>query len=133
MKHRRYIRSPKPKTGASVPILWLVFAAGFFSLAGLHFVWSGNSIPPFELSTRPYESDMSGIEVDMSILGSSVDQPLEDFIQEFNAHLEKVNHLSGVSHLAGAVGYLAAGFTALFSLFLARSQRARKTSKETIG
>jgi hypothetical protein len=94
----------KSKTGVAVPIFWLVFATVFFSLAGFHFVWSGNRISPFELSTRPYESDTSGIEVDMSILGTGIDQPLEDFIQDLNAHLERENHISLVSHLAVCSG-----------------------------
>jgi hypothetical protein len=123
MSPGRSATDQNPKPGIVIPVLWGIFTVLFFVLAALHIAWSGNSMPPFERSARPYESDL---EVDLQVLGTGLDQPLEDFVQEFNEYVKKENSFSATTHRAAAAGYLLAGLTTLLSLFLGIRKGGRK-------
>ncbi len=94
-------------------LIWLFFATIFLALAVFHFRESGRSIPSFTLKQRP-GSKMGKIQV----LGADIDQPIREFVPEFNGFIQKYNKSSRLQNRFQALGYLLAGLTALFSLYL---------------
>jgi hypothetical protein len=96
-----------------ISIIWLVFAVLFFVLGLYHWNVAKMDIPPFKLSERPGK-DMGSIK----ILGADIDQPVKDFVDDFNKHLTNQNELSKKQNRRSAYGYWLAALTALVSLFI---------------
>jgi hypothetical protein len=96
--------------------LWLIFALIFFGMAGFHYYLSRHSAPDFE--TVALNGCNNGVCVETSIRGVSLDRPLKDFATKFNGYLHEQNNASRLENLAAMLGYIAAGLTALISLFL---------------
>ncbi len=55
---------------------------------------------------------------EVEILGMDLDQPLKEFIKEFNNYLKSYNHSTKLQYLLAAWGYVAAGLVSLVSLAL---------------
>jgi hypothetical protein len=96
-----------------VSIIWLVFVVLFFKLGLYHWNVAKTKVPPFKLRERPGK-DMGSV----TFLGADIDQPLKDFVDEFNEHLTNQNELSKKQNRCSAYGYWLAALTALVSLFL---------------
>lgn len=94
-------------------IIWLIFAVLFGILGYFHWKTSGKSIPPFQISSRPFDR-----QVTVKIAGADVDKPLKDFARDFNSYLRQYNESSRIQNRIAALGYFLASGTALFSMFL---------------
>ena len=101
----------------SLSTIWLIFAVLFAVLSCFHFAASKTAIPPFERTQRPFEENL---QIEMA--GSGVDQPLDDFVNDFNGYLFVQNEESRKANLRTAFGYLLAALTALFSMALQSRQ-----------
>jgi len=101
-------------------LYWLFFAVVFFGLGLWHSGQSASAIPPFTVTQRPVQGTMG-------LMGMDVDKPLTDFAAEFNAYLTTQNAASRNANRVAALGYFAAGLTALFSMWLGKE---RSRSKE---
>ena len=94
-------------------IIWLVFAVLFFVLGLYHWNVAKTSVPPFKLSERPGKNMGS-----VNFLGADIDQPVNDFAEDFNRYLTEQNELSKKQNRLSVCGYWLAALTALVSLFL---------------
>jgi hypothetical protein len=101
----------------SLSIIWLFFASMFFALGCFHWKISGKSIPRFKVSKRPM-TQMPGVRVKIQMAGSDIDQPLEDFVRDFNNYVDNYNKSPSKQHKIQATGYWGASATAIFSFFL---------------
>jgi len=97
--------------------IWGIFATMFLVLGIYQWKMRGKSIAHFKLSERPMRQQ--GIEASIKILGSDIDKPLKDFVDNFNDHIDNLNQTSSKQHKAQAIGYWVASATAIFSLNLA--------------
>lgn len=102
---------------SGIRVIWVVFAVLFGILSLCHFAAAKTAIPPFQRTQRPMEADQT-----IKISGSTVDQPLDDFVSDFNGYLVKENKASSGAHKLAGWGYLAAALTALFSMALQRQE-----------
>jgi len=94
-------------------IIWLIFAFLFLVLGCFHWRASGKIIPPFQVSGRPLDR-----QVTVKIAGADIDKPLKDFAHDFNSYLDHYNKSSRRQNRIQAVGYFLASATALFSFFM---------------
>ena len=90
-----------------VSIIWLVFTVLFFVLGCLNWGISKQSIPPFQVSGRPFDR-----QVTVKIAGADVDKPLRDFADDFNSYLKQYNESSRKQNKIAAFGYFLASGTA---------------------
>ena len=98
-------------------VIWLIFTIVFGFMGWRHWKMSGENISHFQFTSRPMDS-MPGVEIRIGIKGSDIDQPLKDFVAEFNKYLDSYNQKSSKSNKAQAVGYWVACATAIFSAVL---------------
>lgn len=97
--------------------IWLIFTAMFLALGCFQWRMVGKSISHFQVTERPM-SRMQGVQVVAQIAGADVDQPLKDFVDDFNSYIDYYNRTSSKQHKAQAIGYLMASATAIFSFVL---------------
>ena len=93
-------------------ILWLVFFVIFLSLAAFHFWQAKRTIPPFELTQRNYGN------VSLKIGGLKLDEPIENFVVDFNKYIEEQNISNRKMNIASSAGYFSSSLIALFSSLL---------------
>ena len=91
--------------------LYSLLLFGF--LVFLSFQQTKNKISGITPVSRP-GADLGKVE----ILGMDLDQPLREFIKEFNDYLKGYNHSTRLQNLFAAWGYVAAGLVSLVSLAL---------------
>jgi hypothetical protein len=106
-------------------LLWLFFSVVFFGLGIWHYVQSGSAMPPFAVTQRPVPGTMK-------LMGLGVDKPLADFAADFNAYVATQNAASRTANRVAALGYLAAGLTALFSMWLGKEQSRSKVPESKV-
>lgn len=94
--------------------IWLGFAVVFAALGSYHFWAATQATPPFVFQPRPI-TQIPGLQITMQIAG--IDQPIQDFIKEFNAYLHKRNSSETLSNIASAWGYVVAFLAALLCFF----------------
>lgn len=99
-------------------VIWLAFAFLFFVLGRWHWTEAEKSIPPFEVTRRAYELSGSGFQLEIDVGGTPLDQPFENFAEDFNEYLEERNRTASASHRRAAWGYFLAGAMAVASLLL---------------
>jgi len=73
----------------------------FFLLAIIHFVKSTRKISNFEITSRPGSGTRS-----IGILGSNIDQPINNFVKDFNKYLKSYNNSSTWHNRRSAMGYI---------------------------
>ncbi len=95
-------------------VIWLIFALIFFALGYSHWKMVGKSISHVQVSSRPM-NEMSGIRGKVTILGSDIDQPIKDFVVEFNKYVDSYNQTSSGVNKLQAIGYWVACSTAVLS------------------
>lgn len=101
----------------TLALFWLIFVVLFGVLAYFHFRASRNRITQFNVSERAYNKE-PGIKTEAKISGTDIDEPLKNFVTDFNLYIENYNKTSYQQNILAAVGYLAAAFTALISMVL---------------
>jgi len=111
------------KLGLSV--IWLIFAALFLVLGVWHLSESKSATPPFELTERAY-AELGTV----NMLGSDVDEKIEDFVDDFNEYLSDQNKASKKVNQLAAFGFFVAALTALFSMFLAVRDSAQSSAPQ---
>lgn len=94
--------------------IWAIFATIFLTLGILQWKMRDKSIAHFKASERPMRQQ--GIEASITTLGSDIDKPIKDFVDDFNGYIDCYNQASNKQHLAQAIGYWVASATAIFSL-----------------
>lgn len=105
------------KRPSGISVIWLIFGILFAVLGGVHWKQSGKSISRFEVSARPMDS-----RVRIRMSGAPVDQPLKDFVRDFNLYIDDQNKNVCTQNRLTAFGYFFAAATALFSVLLAWRQ-----------
>ena len=101
-------------------IVWLFFAILFLMLGLYHLNASKRDIPPFKLSERLLSNKAT-----MKILGTDIDQPIKDFVKDFNAYLAKQNKSSREQNRRSAFGYFIASLAAILSMIIEWRQEIR--------
>lgn len=91
---------------------WFLIAILFLVLALWHFTQSGMEIPPFPTPDRPRASGGHA-----EFFGMPLDQPIKDFVAEFNLYLGEQNNRNRNANLMAAAGYFIAFLAALLSGF----------------
>lgn len=99
-------------------IVWSVFAILFIMLGLYHWNTSKRDIPPFQLSERPLSNKATII-----ILGKDIDQPIKDFVKDFNAHLDKQNKSSHDQNRNSALGFFIASLASILSIIIEWRQK----------
>ncbi len=94
-------------------VIWLIFTIIFFSLGCFHLMESRNKISLFQVSGRSVSEYIT-----IEIAGGDIDEPLRDFVRDFNSYLDRYNESSRRQNIMAALGYFLASAVALFSMFL---------------
>ena len=92
--------------------IWIIFTLIFISLAIFHFIESGKEISKFKISERP----MRGVTI--KIKGLELDEPLINFITDFNSYIDNYNNSTSRQNRIAAFSFIVAALIALLSLFL---------------
>ncbi len=120
----------------AISVIWLAFALLFFVLGRAHWIEAETSIPPFEVTKRAYELSGSGFKLEIDVGGTPLDQPFENFAEDFNEYLEEQNQSASASNRRAAWGYFLASATAIVSLLLelrgAAIIRSQKASERAL-
>lgn len=72
-------------------------------------------MPHINVPPRPMNRSGSHIKGQIFIMGSDVDQPLEDSVNKFNQYVDAQNVSSRNTHRLTAFGYALAALTSLIS------------------
>jgi hypothetical protein len=119
-----------------ISVIWFAFALLFFMLGRDQWLEAQKSMPPFEIPKHAYELSGSGFHLEIDVRGTPLDQPFENFAEEFNAYLEKQNQSSSTSNRRAAWAYFLASGTAIVSLLLELRGgvlvRSQKASEPTV-
>jgi len=99
----------------SIIFIWGTFALTFLLLGYFHWKMASKRISHFSVKERPM-MQMEGIVVTAKIGGANVDEPLKNFISDFNRYINTYNQTSKNQNKAQAFGYLIACFAAIASL-----------------
>jgi hypothetical protein len=96
--------------------LWIIFFLIFLYLAIWHLRQANRNMPHVKMKQRPMQRQDSPITIkEMTFAGSDLDQPLKDFIDEFNQYVDAQNDSSRKAHRLTAFGYGLAAATSLIS------------------
>lgn len=98
-----------------IVIIWLLFAIMFLILGCFQWRIASKVLSHFSISGRP---QIPGVQIRVEIAGSDIDQPLKDFVADFNRYIDNYNLISMKEHKTQAVGYWIASATAILSLVL---------------
>jgi len=90
-----------------------ILALGFY-----HWKTASKNISYFQVSERPYSLPTSNIKVTTTIGGADIDQPIRDFVGEFNSYIDDCNQTTRRQNKAQAIGYWVASLIAVFSFAL---------------
>ena len=98
----------------SIIFIWGAFALTFLLLGYFHWNMAGKRISHFSMKERPM-MQTEDIVVTVKIGGADVDEPLKNFISDFNRYIDSYNQTSKNQNRAQAFGYLIAFFVAIAS------------------
>jgi len=96
-------------------IVWIIFFLIFSGMGFWHFSQANRNIPNVKMKKRSMQQDNSKVKVEISFAGSDIDQPLSDFINDFNKYIDIQNVSSYKAHILTAFGYWIAAATSVFS------------------
>jgi len=82
-------------------------------LSIIHFIKSGKKVSKFQAKGRPMDGN-----VIIKVAGSELDEPLRNFVADFNSYIDSYNNSTSIQNRMAAFGYIAAALVALLSLFL---------------
>jgi hypothetical protein len=97
-------------------VIWLIFAGLFFWLGFRHWKQSNRFLPAFKVKPRPFQQPGSCITGTVDFLGSGLDKPLEDFVDDFNKYIDDQNRSNRDANRLAAYGYFLASGTAIISM-----------------
>jgi len=101
------------KSQILISIIWAVFTLMFLRLGYLHWQESKQEMPKFEITK------LLGGGTDIKKGGVSIEEPFQDFANEFNnRYLEEQNLMNSEANRHAAYGYFVASLTALFAAVL---------------
>ena len=100
-------------------MFWLILTILYFGLSMYHFYLSRQRIPPFRVTERWVPK---GFTLEFKISGEDVDKPVQDFVSDFNAHIDYSNKKTRIQNIATAIGYFGASIAALFSVILTKKR-----------
>jgi hypothetical protein len=92
--------------------IWFAFAVIFFGLGTWHWTTANRKISHFSATERP---KVPGVQFKAEIMGMDIDQPIKDFVAEFNKYIDDYNKTSNDANKMQAVGYWVACATAIVS------------------
>ena len=101
----------------SLMIVWIIFFILFLLLGWWHLRQADRSMPHIKVNARPMDRPGSTVQGRVTIKGSDLDQPLNDFANELNQYVDVQNTSSSKAHRLTAFGYGIAALTSLFSAF----------------
>ena len=93
--------------------IWIFFTLIFIMLSIIHFIKSGKKVSKFQAKGRPMDGN-----VIIKVAGSELDEPLRNFVADFNSYIDSYNNSTSIQNRMAAFGYIAAALVALLSLFL---------------
>ncbi len=94
-------------------VIWLIFSVLFLVLGLYHFKLSKFNIAPFAVPER-----LGVIRDSVKKIGFDPDEPIRDFITNFNLYLNNHNRSSRRQNIAAACGYWLASIIAVISMIL---------------
>ncbi len=83
-------------------IIWIIFAMMFLGLGMWHWIMSGKKVLHIDTTQRP---TIPGITYSATIGGMDIDQPIKDFVAEFNKYVDNNNQMSSKVNKMQAIGY----------------------------
>jgi len=86
----------------------------FLILGIYHLKQSKHSMPPLKVKQRPFQQSDSPIKVEIDVCGSPLDQPLQNFVDDFNKYLDSQNKSNSRANQLSACGYFLAALTAFY-------------------
>ena len=92
--------------------IWVIFTVIFIMLAILNFIGSNKKVPKLQISTRQMEN------VTIKFAGTEIDEPLRNFITDFNTYIDNYNRSNSRQNIIACFGFIAAALVTLISLFL---------------
>jgi hypothetical protein len=92
----------------TLDIIWFFFMAVFFYLGYAYWRNSQNEIRLFYIRNRPKEGDE----------GYESFQPIDEFIQQFNSYLDKVNSNTKTQNILASAGFFFGGLASLIAWIL---------------
>jgi len=98
-------------------IIWFIFALLFSVLAIIHLNASTKKVALFKISERLYNK-RPDVEIKIDFAGSDIDEPLENFVKDFNSYINDYNKTSRDQNRIAALGYFLAALTAIVSMIL---------------
>jgi hypothetical protein len=96
----------------SISLIWLIFTILFAVLAGLSFNQAGKKIIFFNIADRPMKNAI------VQVKGVDIDQPLKNFVEDFNKYIEAYNGSSKAQNRIAGFGYIAAALVSAVSFLL---------------
>jgi len=93
-------------------LIWFVFAVVFLCPGVLHMRMIGKGISSLQVKQEEWKGECE--EADVRIAGVDI----EEFVINFNKHIDYYNQTSRKQNKAQAIGYFVASATAIFSLAL---------------
>lgn len=99
-----------------ITAIWLILTILFLIPAAFHLVTSTNTVSHFSMTKR----GIKGVDVRVKVAGVDIDQPLQDFIHDFNSYIDYYNKSSKIQNIIQSTGYFLASGTsiAIFLYFL---------------
>ncbi len=102
----------------TISVLWLIFAILFLLLGVYYWRESSRYIPHMPTPERwPGQSSPTALP-QVAIMGTPLDQPLQDFVRLFNERLDQQKRSAQTANRNAAYGYFLAALTAILSLAL---------------
>ena len=93
--------------------IWIIFTLIFVMLSIFHFNKSGKKVSYFQVTERPMDKNVT-----IKIAGSELDEPLKNFVADFNSYIDSYNKSTSLQNRFAAFGYIVAALIALLSFLL---------------
>lgn len=117
----------------ALSIIWLLLAALFFKFGRFHRGEAKKSIPPFQVTQRALQKPGSGVDFEIGIAGTPLDQPLEDFVRDFNEYLAELDESSRRANRTAALDFFIGSFMMLVSILLQWQDDLLRVLQKVIG
>ncbi|APV43796.1 hypothetical protein Dform_00440 [Dehalogenimonas formicexedens] len=101
----------------AIELLWLTTGLVFVVLGYYEWNKSSKKIEHFRQTPRPQREDM---HFEVRIMGQDIDQPITDFVEDFNGYLDTLNEANRNERRIASVGFYLAAFTSFLSLVIGK-------------
>lgn len=113
----------------ALSIIWFIFTILFLGLGIAHWQEIDNQIPPFIVPE--FKVGDGTIKISSGGQEAGLEEPVKVFVKDFNDYLKEQNKANAKANRRAALGYFAAAFTALISLFLVWKENIQRCFKKT--